>query len=244
MVAPAENPVFQIGSQTNLEGEFGAATGDRFNFLGFVPDALGGEAGSKGVESHNDAAGLGGFKGGEAGSHHVSDGEILWPLESGLEKFGITQAREREGADASSDEIVADEIPLIVDTAKVVGLHTAALHFFSIELEVIKLDRALLQNSLGKDIENTEFLDCVANGAERNGLIEILKRKEAFLLKIGGHFLKSGFKRLFKDGAPVLLEGFLRDEQSNDLALAHGHTRKGRNRLRVAEPPVQPMRYH
>ena len=28
MVAPAENPVFQIGSKTDLEGEFGAATGD------------------------------------------------------------------------------------------------------------------------------------------------------------------------------------------------------------------------
>ena len=204
-----------------------------------MPDALGGEAGGEGIEAHDHAGRLGRLEGREARGHHVADGEILRTLESELQQFRIAQAGEREGANAIADEVLADEIPLIVDTAEVVGLHAAALGFFTGELEVIELHRALLQNGLGEDIEDAKFLNRVTNRAERDGGIQILKGKEALLLEVGGHLLEGGFQRFLKDGALVLLEGFLSYEECYDLALGDGHLRKSGDRLCVAEAAIE-----
>ena len=190
MCPPPQNPVFQVGSEADFEGEFGTTAGDGFDALGFVPDALGGEAGGKGVEANDHAGRLGRLEGREARGHHVADGEILRALESELQQFRIAQAGERKSANTRADEVVADEIPLIVDTTEVVGFHAAALGFFTGELEVIELHRALLQNGLREDVEDAEFLDRVTDRAERDGGIQILKGKEALLLEVGGHFLE------------------------------------------------------
>jgi hypothetical protein len=128
---------------------------------------------------------------------------------------------------------------LVVDAAEVVGFDAAAFGFCASEFVVIELDDAAVEQGLGEGFEDFQFLDGVAYGAEGDGAGELLEGKGAFVLELGGHFGEGGMEGLFEGGAAVLLEGFLGDEEGDDLAFGHGEGGEGGDLAGVVESAVE-----
>ena len=119
-----------------------------------MPDPLSGKARGEGIKPDYNTARLRRLEGRKTPTHHGFHRKIRRTLEFLFEDFWSTQSGDGEGATLPANEVVTDEIPLIIDTTEMVGLHTTALGLWAVQLVIIKLHGHLLEYGLGQNIKN------------------------------------------------------------------------------------------
>lgn len=221
VLTPAENPILQVGSGGDVDGEVGGAVAAVVNLLAGVPLAFGGEAGGESVEADGDFLDLGGLEGGETPGKHLADREVGGACERIAGGGDVAEAGDGKGAQGIANDVVADEIPLVGEATEVVGADVAAGGGGAGESGVVEGDGAAVEDGFGEGLEGVEFGDGDALRAEGNGIGELVQRDAALAFEAGGEFGKSGSEGLLEGGAPVLFDGFLRDEEGDELAVAH-----------------------
>jgi hypothetical protein len=239
VAAPTKDPAFDFLETAEVHGEFEFAAVEWMEFLGGMPFALGNQTRGKRIETDADAVFGAAFEDAEAIAEMGGDGEIGGAAEAGLGVARMAHAREREGADLAAGEIEAEEIPLVLDAAEVVGLDAPGFVPGATEFLVLELEFVGVEERVADDFEELDVGLGRAEAAEGDGGINVAPLKADAVFQPIGDFCEGGLETFFEGGAAVLLKGFLGDEEGDDLAFGDLDPWKIGDRLGVNESEME-----
>ena len=203
-----------------------------------MPDAFADELAGEGVEFQADRVAA--FRGEdtEAVLEVLFDGEIGGTHEGRGAELGIFHPGEDEGAKGVTLEAVADNIPLVLDAGEVVGLEASALVFGGIQFLVVEMQFHAFANSFAGRLEGCEVHRGDLKTSERHQSVEIAPSHSQMSREVGGQFIKGATQGSLERSALVLSEGFLADENRDELRLGQFHHGEAGNGLGEAVSPT------
>src|SRR4026208_1374841 len=99
--------------------------------------------------------------------------------------------------------------------------HPACLGRIAAQFAIAKLRFGRVEHGAAEQLEDFKVGDTLPDRAEGDGSVEIAPTETDPVLQSVTDLLEGGAQRRFERGAAILLERFLRDEEGDDLPLAH-----------------------